>query len=373
LNRLDEALAACEKSIAANSDYGPALVLRGNLLLHMGRIEEALAAHDKAIAAKSDYAEAYYHRGAALLLLGRFEQGWRDFEHRWDVADCGFDRPILRAAPWGGEDIKGRSIVVYSEQGMGDAIQFARFLPRLVDMGAKLTFLCHPNLIRLFRPFAAQMDVIASCEPGRSFDFQAALMSLPERFGIGIKDLPGQVPYVFAEEPLVEPWRARIGEEGFRIGICWQGNPKGAIDKGRSIPLRNYQPLAAMPGVRLISLQKAHGLDQLAHLPEGMKVEALSTFDEGEDAFIDTAAIMQNLDLVITSDTATAHLAGALGRPAWVALKHMPDWRWMAGRDDSPWYPAMRLFRQPAPGDWESVFAAMAQALHSLVQARGTR
>ena len=369
-NRLKEALESCENSIALKPDYAPALVLKGNLLLHQGRPDDALAAYDRAVAERPDYPEAHYHRGSALLLRGHFERGWRDFEHRWQVADCGFDRPVLQAREWRGEKLGGRSIVVYSEQGMGDAIQFARFLPRLAASGAKVTFLCHPNLVRLFRPLAAEMEVTAFCDAERRFDFQCALMSLPERFGTTLGDLAGNVPYLVAENALVEKWRTRIGDAGFRIGLCWQGNPIGKIDRGRSIPLAKYQPLGAVAGVRLISLQKTHGLDQLAHLRAGMTVETLGSFDEGDDAFIDTAAIMQNLDLVITSDTATAHLAGALGRPVWVAIKHMPDWRWMLERGDSPWYPSMRLFRQPARDDWDNVFAAMAEALRPLALSR---
>jgi hypothetical protein len=198
-------------------------------------------------------------------------------------------------------------------------------------------------------------------------------MSLPDRFGVTLGDLPGNVPYLFAEDALVEQWRTRLGGKGFRVGVCWQGNPLGRIDKGRSIPLAKYHPLGEVPGVRLISLQKTHGLDQLAHLPTGMRVETLGAFDEGEDAFIDTAAVMQSLDLIITSDTANAHLAGALGCPTWVALKHIPDWRFMLERSDSPWYPSMRLFRQPARDDWDSVFAAMAEALGTLTRASAGR
>jgi hypothetical protein len=157
---------------------------------------------------------------------------------------------------------------------------------------------------------------------------------------------------------------------GFKVGIGWQGNPKGAIDRGRSIPLAQFATLSQVPDVRLISLQRTHGLDQLERLPPGMTVETLGAFDEGDDAFLDTAAIMQNLDLVVTSDTAIAHLAGALGRPVWVALKHVPDWRWMLDRSDSPWYPTMRLFRQTARGQWESVFASIADALRATAAAR---
>jgi len=177
-----------------------------------------------------------------------------------------------------------------------------------------------------------------------------------------------EASYLSAEPDLIAHWREKIGAHGFKIGLCWQGNPKGRIDQGRSIPLEKYEPLASMPGVRLISLQRTHGLDQLGHLPAGMTVETLGEFDTGDDAFVDTAAIMKCLDLVITSDTAIPHLAGALGVPAWVVLKQVPDWRWMLERNDSPWYRSLRLFRQPAPGDWDGVVAEMTDALQGLIR-----
>jgi hypothetical protein len=189
-------------------------------------------------------------------------------------------------------------------------------------------------------------------------------MSLPLRLNMPIPT--AERSYLAAEADLIARWRDRIGTQGFKVGLCWQGNPKGRIDEGRSIPLEKYAPLAAIPGVRLISLQRTHGLEQLKTLPARMTVETLGDFDTGADAFVDTAAIMNGLDLVITSDTAIPHLAGALGIPAWVALKHVPDWRWMLERSDSPWYPSLKLFRQPKPGDWDSVLAAMADAVHGL-------
>jgi tetratricopeptide (TPR) repeat protein len=364
--RLDDALTASAKGIAANPDYAPLHLIRGNILLHLERHEQSLKSYDAAVAAEPDYHEAHYHRGSTLLLIGRYEEGWRDFEHRWQVADCGFDRPVLQAAEWRGEKLDGRSIVVYSEQGLGDTIQFARFLPEIARRGGKLTFLCHPNLMRLFKPLAADFDMVGSIDAGHRFDFQCALMSLPLRL-----DMPtprAEQSYVSAESDLIARWRERIGTQGFKVGLCWQGNPKGRIDEGRSIPLEKYLPLASVPGVRLISLQKTHGLEQLKHLPAGMTVETLGDFDTGDEAFVDTAAIMNGLDLVITSDTAIPHLAGALGVPAWVALKHVPDWRWMLERNDSPWYRSLTLFRQAKPGDWGSVVAAMADALHGLAR-----
>jgi tetratricopeptide (TPR) repeat protein len=362
-NDLDDALRWCARAIGASPDYAAAFLLRGNILLHLGRGPDAFAAYDAALAAQPDYAEAHYHRGSALLLHGRFAEGWRECEHRWAVADCPFPRPVLQAAEWRGEDLAGKSLVVFAEQGLGDTIMFARFLPLAVALGARVTFLCHPHLIKLFAPLARTVDLIAISEADRHYDFQCALMSLPERLGVGADSLPACVPYLFADEAATAAWRGRIGARGLRIGIGWQGNPAGQIDKGRSIPLSCFAPLGAVAGARLISLQKNHGLDQMAGLPETMRVETLGAFDEGPDAFIDSAAILKNLDLVITSDTALAHLAGALGVPVWVALKQIPDWRWMLGRDDSPWYPSMRLFRQPARGDWDSVFAGMTAAL----------
>ncbi|MSP94235.1 MAG: tetratricopeptide repeat protein [Alphaproteobacteria bacterium] len=369
--RLDDALRRAEKAIALNPGYAHALLLRANILLHALRPEEALPAYDAALGAKPDSPEAHYHRGSALLLHGRYKEGWRDFEYRWDVAERGFDRPELSAPEWRGETLAGKSLIVFSEQGLGDTIQFARFLPLLARGGAKVTFLCHPNLIRLFRSFSDSIELIGSCDATRRFDFQCALMSVPERLGVALENIPNEVPYLFAEEALAAEWRETVGMHGFKIGITWQGNPLGKIDRGRSIPLEKLAPLADIPGTRLICLQRNHGLDQLAKAQERLKIEALGAFDEGSDSFIDSAAIMQNLDLFVTSDTATAHLAGALGRPVWVVLKHLPDWRFMLGRSDSPWYPTMRLFRQPAPGDWDAAISEMADALRALIARRG--
>ncbi len=279
------------------------------------------------------------------MSLGRFAEGLRDFEYRWDVADCTFDRSHLNGPAWQGEDLAGKTIAVYSEQGMGDAIQFARFLPFLVEKGARVTFLCHPNLTQIFRPFARSMEVTGSVAATRRFDHISALMSLP--LHLGCKQPPAAVPYIAAEADRVSAWRQRIGGHGFKIGIAWQGNPAGAIDRGRSVPLAAFAPLAAVAGTRLISLQRIHGIDQLGALPAGMNVETLDGLDDGAQAFVDTAAVMECLDLIVVSDSAIAHLAGALARPAWLALQvDFPDWRWMLERDDSPWYPTMRLFRQ---------------------------
>ena len=251
---------------------------------------------------------------------------------------------------------------------MGDLIQFARFLPLLARRGAKVTFGAPANIIRLLQPLSTQIELLGSLKSDKVYDFQCALMSLPLWFGTDLNSIPDQIPYLKPEADLAARWKRRIGDQGFKIGIAWQGNPAGKIDRGRSYPLSELVPLARIPGVRLISLQKYHGLDQLAHLPSDVTVETLGDdFDSGQDAFIDTAAVMSHLDLIITLDSSIAHLAGALGCRTWVALKYVPDWRWLLDRDDSPWYPSLRLFRQETDGDWKSVFSRMAKELGSLL------
>jgi hypothetical protein len=247
---------------------------------------------------------------------------------------------------------------------LGDIIQFSRFLTQLVALNAEVTFLLRSSMHRLLSVSAPSVRLAAAPPKGEDFDFQCALMSLPGAFGTSYENLPSSVPYLFAEKGVVGRWRERLGDQGLKIGICWQGNP---YDIGRSFPLRCFQPLAAISGVRLISLQKTHGLDQLENLPSGMEVETIGEeFDGGPDAFVDTAAVMSSLDLIITCDTSVAHLAGALGRPVWVALKHVPDWRWMLDRSDSPWYPTMRLYRQTIRDDWDSVFGQVAADVANL-------
>jgi hypothetical protein len=337
------------------------------------RLEDALTSFDRAVALKSDYADAYNNRGMARLLAGRYREGWADHEWRWQAKIFSGERPQIHAPAWKGEDINGRRILVFSEQGLGDVIQFVRYLPLLAERGARVTLLTRANLIRLLRPLSSKIEIVSSIEKQHSFDFQCALMSLPQRFGTDLASIPNRVPYLEPEQDRVERWKQFIGAAGFRIGVAWQakiGSSTAVRVHGqrRSFPLADLAPLGRLPGVRLISLQKHHGLDQLMNLPDGMTVETLGDdFDSGPDAFMDTAAAMSNLDLIITADTSIAHLAGALERPAWVVLKYVPDWRWLLDRDDSPWYPTLRLFRQDSDGDWKRAIAKMERELRALL------
>jgi hypothetical protein len=276
-----------------------------------------------------------------------------------------------KTAFWNGEELEGRRLLIFSEQGAGDVVLFARYLPLMAQKGCQITFQTSEKLARILRPLTRGMEVISTSSTGQKFDFQCPLMSLPYRLKTDLASIPTSIPYLRAEDAVVARWRNRIGEEGFKIGIAWQGNPQAANDQKRSIALRQYLALARIPGVRIISLQKVHGLDQLAGLPEGVTIETLGEdFDSGPDAFVDTAAVMNNLDLVITSDTSIAHLAGALGRPTWVALQYVPHWMWMLDREDSPWYPTMRLFRQTERDNWQPVFARMGNELRSMISKR---
>jgi tetratricopeptide (TPR) repeat protein len=347
-------------------DFAEALNHRGSALRELKRLDEALASYDRALQVRPNYADAHNNRGLLRLLLGRFRDGWLDHEWRWNADSVQTKPPTINAKTWRGEDLTGRRIAIYSEQGLGDIIHFARYLPLLVQRGAKVTFSAPTNLNRLLKSLTSDITFVDSLGGRGPFEFQCALMSLPLWFGTELSSIPNAVPYLSGEQALVAVWKKKIGEAGFKIGIAWQGAPGVAIDQGRSVPLSEFAPLARIPGVRLISLQKAHGLEQLGSLPNDVAIETLGKeFDGGADAFIDTAAVMSHLDLIVTSDTSIAHLAGALARPTWVALKYVPDWRWLLDRDDSPWYPTMRLFRQQTAGDWPSVFAKIEQELRS--------
>ena len=305
------------------------------------------------------------------LLRGRYREAWPDFEWRWKLEHIP-NPPAIDAPDWQGEDLAGRHIAIHYELHFGDVIQFARYVPLLSERGARVTFVVPAKLIRQFRKLATpNVALVSSIDPRSRFDFKCALMSLPLRFGTEESSIPNHVPYLAAEADLTARWKTKLGEHGFKIGVSWQGRPQRTVDR-RAFALGDLTALSRLPGVRLISLQKNDGVNQLEAVPAGCNVETLGDFDNGPDAFIDTAAVMSNLDLVITSDTSIAHLAGALARPTWLALKYVPDWRWLLDRNDTPWYPTLRLFRQETIGDWTPVFSKMERELRSLATSAKT-
>ena len=369
LERPTEAEAALRRAIALAPKDGASHCHLAHFLMQHGRIEEGKACLLRAAALKPRDVEEGFDLGLLLLSHGLFKAGWEHYETRWLVKAKKDDRtakPIKPKLPvWQGEPLEGKAILIQSEQGLGDIIQVCRYIPLLAARGAKVTLFVPAALVRLLAPITAVADVTSRVNRSRRYDYRCFLMSLPRAFGTELDTIPRtEGPYLFAEPERVAAWRERIGAEGFKIGICWQGNPKALVDAGRSIPLAAFAPLARLPGVRLISLQKNHGVEQLDSLPPGMTVETLGPdFDSGPDAFLDSAAVIRNCDMVITSDTSMAHLAGALDWPTWVGLSTTADWRWFRDRSDCPWYRSLTLFRQRSQGDWEGVFAAMAERL----------
>ncbi|WP_170958919.1 tetratricopeptide repeat-containing glycosyltransferase family protein [Magnetospirillum sp. 15-1] len=374
LHRYDEAIEACRKGIALNANNANAHYTLGYALRELGRLEEAKEMFRRSIAISPNLAFAHYALGQTYLLAGQLAEGWEEYEWRWQIDEYSWLKNAhgeFSQPRWLGEAIAGRTIMVYAEQGFGDTIQFIRYIPLLQRLGARVILAVQPALKYVCR-LLKDVTVIGLDEKFPPFDVHSPLLSLPRVFGTNLANVPAPTPYLEAEPELVEHWRNRLGQHGLRVGIIWQGRPGTATDLGRSPPLSAFEPLANIEGVRLISLQINHGQEQLATLPAGMVVETLGPdFDAGPQAFRDTLGVMANLDLVISSDTAIAHLAGTFGKPVWMPTKRIPDWRWLLSGDRSHWYPTMRLYRQPQIGDWGSVFARIASDLASLAAQRG--
>jgi tetratricopeptide (TPR) repeat protein len=356
LRRHDEARRALAAAIAINPAIPEAWANRGNIAREEGRFAAALEDYAHALSLRPNDVQARWNRGLTWLLLGQWPQGWADYELRAGRRHDELLNNCQAIPEWAGEDLRGRRILLYNEQGLGDCIQFSRFCGQLA--GAEVTLLA-PRCLQSLLSQLPGVEVVTTLPPDRHFDFCGPLMSLPRFLDFTPQTVPAGLPALTAPRDRKEAWRTRLGE-GFKVGICWQGNPQGSIDVGRSIPLRHFAPLAEIDGVRLISLQKGKGLEQLADLPA---VESFADMDAGEDGFLDSAAIIANCDLVVTSDTSIAHLAGAMGVPVWTVLKYVPDWRWLTGRCDTPWYPTMRLYRQARLDDWDEVFGRVAAAL----------
>lgn len=364
LGQIEEALASYERALAVRPDFADAFNNRGNALLELGQTGEALASYDRSVDLNAQNAEYRFNRSLLLLLLGSFDEGWREYEWR-RRRKISVER-TFNVPEWEGEPVSGKRLLLYSEQGFGDTIQFARFARCVTNLGAQVILEVQAPLGGLLRRLDGEAIIVRRGEPLPEFDLRLPLVSVPFVLGLVPQRLPAEAPYLSADPVRVDLWSSRLPTRGLRVGIAWQGNPSLSTDKGRSIPLKAFAPLARISGVTLISLQKNTGVEQLADLPPGMAVETLGAdLDAGPDAFVDTAAVMMNLDLIVSCDTAVAHLAGALGRPVWVLLRKAPDWRWMLDREDTPWYPTARLFRQIGPGDWDDVLNKVAAELEA--------
>ncbi len=368
LARYAEAEAAYEHALRLDPRYVEAHTNLGTALSQQGRFQEALACYQVALWLAPNAVSTHWNRSLAWLTQGNYEQGWPEYEWRWRRKKSPM-RPFTQPT-WDGSDLAGRSILLWSEQGLGDTIQFIRYAAMVKQKGAKIIAQV-PSPLQLILAGCPGIDVLRSeGEDLPELDVQVALMSLPYRCGTRLSTVPSQVPYLHADPALIERWRSELKNiGGMRIGIAWQGNPHHQWDRHRSVPLKLFESLARIPGVQLHSLQRGPGTEQAKAMGGRF---ALRTFEEivkapsDARAWADIAAIMTNLDLVISVDTATAHLAGALGVKTWTILSDICDWRWMRDRGDTPWYPAMRLFRQRNLGEWSPVFEEMALALGKL-------
>lgn len=362
---LDAAAAAYGRALFYKPDYAKAHYNLGNTLQAQGKPEAALASYEQALIYQPDDAEAHYNRGTLLLQSGRYAEGWPEYEWRWGVKSLTQYRRDYGVPRWDGENLDGRTILLHAEQGMGDTIQFCRYVPMVAALGARVVLEVQRPVLRLLSGLSGIAEIVAVYDPLPAVDLSCPLMSLPRVFESREETIPNR-PYLTADPARAAAWGDRLPRSGYRIGVAWQGNPAQKNDHNRSMSPAYFAPLAPLSdtaGLHFVSLQK-EGPAALERFP-------LIDFMGEIGDFADTAALIANLDLVITVDTAVAHLASAIGKPVWLLNCYDPCWRWLRNRRDSPWYPLMRIFRQSSPGAWEGVIAEVAAALRSQAVSTG--
>lgn len=359
-NELEESAACLRRAVDLQPDCPEAINNLAMLLSDLGQLPEAISLMERAVSLRSDHGGFHRNLGMCLLAAGRFEEGWRECEWRWrcpDLAPAGHPFP---QPPWRGEAAEDRVLFLYAEQGFGDTLQFCRYVPLAAARGLRITLMVQPPLMRLMKSLAGVESILGMDQPVPPFDFQCPLLSLPLAFDTKLGNIPADIPYLHPERDAVLAWKDRlpaIPSGVLRVGLVWAGNPRGyspvlgLADRRRSIAPEVLAPLMDVRGVQLYSLQKGGPAAPV-------EWNLIDFMDECLD-FADTAALVANLDLVVSVDTAVAHLAGAIGKPVWLLNRFDSCWRWLKEREDSPWYPALRIFRQPRPGDWESVISCV--------------
>jgi len=358
----DKALALVEKAMSIAPDFPAAYGEKSRALIQLRRLDEAQAALDRMVKLLPDSPQAHVTRGMLLLLRGHFDQGWSEYE--WRLRLPRMKPPPLPDPPWDGSPLAGKSIRLHAEQGYGDAIQFVRFARTLSDQGAKVVLRCQVDLEHLLSRCPGVHQTAWHGQPIPICDFHVPLLSLPHLLALKPDAIPSQVPYVFADPKLAGHWQQRLPMQPkkLRVGLCWAGRTSHDYfhgNRNRSIPVSALAPLAECKHVQCVSLQ--HPFVKPAELPFPM----IDPMPHARD-FSDTAAIMHHLDLIISNDTAVAHLAGAMGKMAWTLLIYTPDFRWGLDRPDSPWYPTMELFRQQKPGNWSGTIDELKRRLLAL-------
>ena len=365
----ERAVERLDSAIKLRWNYAEAHINRGLALQNLQKFDMAEYAFDDAIKHAPNHAEAYKRRANLKLLRGDFQAGWSDYQKSLSLY-----RPregVQEAIPrWAGQPLLGKSILLSEPNGFGDLFQFWRYVPGLIAQGADVFFLGAPSVFRILQSSNYKVRYLEQFPEGKTFDFRAELWQLPMAVGTDSGSIPDGVPYLHAEKERLETWQRILPLSTRNVGIFWQGSTRRQMDQSRFLKLVDFLPLAEVPGVRLVSLQQGAGVEQIDAATADMRLIVPDETRDADYAFVDTAALIQRLDLVVTVDSAIAHLAGAMGRPTWVALKKVPDWRWGLEGDASPWYPQTRLFRQQTAGDWATVIAEMRDALLTRRSAR---
>jgi len=364
LKRFDEALASYDKARALKPDYAELFNNRGLVLQELKRFDEALLSFELALTLQPDYADAHLSEALVRLVTGDFSRGWAKYQWRWKSASLGASKRNFPQSPWlGAEAIDGKTILVHSEQGFGDTIQFCRYVPLVAARGARVILEVQRSLHEIMTSLAGATQVIFKGDALPDFDFHCPLPSLPLAFGTRLETVPSATAYLRAPDQPLKTWQARLGPKArSRIGLAWSGNPANKNDQNRSISLRSLLPLLEIDAT-FVSLQKDVRSDDAAVLK---KRNDVLHFGDALKDFSDTAALILQLDVVISVDTSIAHLAAALGEPVWILLPYNPDWRWLLDREDSPWYPTVRLFRQQQIGNWAGVIDQVKNELRSV-------
>lgn len=376
--RLSEAIDLLTRAIQLDPNNHAAQLNLGFAMELSGRYDEQLACYARAAELAPQSAGARFGHATALLLNGDFERGWEEFEFRWGIQPLASGRRNFVQPLWAGEDIRGRTILLHAEQGYGDTVQFVRYVPLVAATGATVILAVQPRLIRLLQSLEGVARLIPDDgAPIPDFDVHSPLLSLPRAFRTRAESIPAQVPYLAADPENVAFWAScTTYTRDMRVGLVWSGNPAkfdrrlARTNLRRSVALAELRPLAPIPGVQYYSLQKGEHAEDALQPPDGMNLIDLT--DAIRD-FADTAALIENLDLVVTVDTAVAHLAGALGKPVWVLSRVDGCWRWLRERSDSPWYPTLRLYRQRELNRWDAVIDEVARDLTALAQTHRSR
>ena len=366
-HKLEDAIVAYHRALELKPDFPDAVANLASVLHLIGRLDEAIATYSRAIAMSPRHANAHSGLGLLQLLRGDFTQGWWEYEWRWRSADA--VAPNLPSPVWGGESLVGRRILIYSEQGYGDALQFCRYAPILRDRGATVFLRVPPPLRSLMAESMPWLEVSSDGKGGLpKHDCHCALLSLPHRLETRLETIPAEIPYLRASPDRVARWSASIDASAdLKVGIVWAGSTRHINDVNRSIPLTSLASWFEIDGIRFFSLQVGDAAAAVNALPK----QAVTDLSPLLTDYAETAAAVEHLDLVVSVDTSVVHLAGALGKPVWTLLPWIPDWRWLENREDTPWYPTMRLFRQPERFAWSPVLARVAGELAAARDDRG--